>query len=68
MSFEVKQEFVTSFDHHSPPPDLFLTRELERPCELLDIPMSKSYFWALLCDDGKHWTEFVEDWVNTSLY
>ena len=22
-----------------------------------------SYFWLLLCDDGKHWNAFVHDWV-----
>ena len=30
----------------------------------LVIPMWKSsYFWILLCDDGKHWNAFVHDWV-----
>ena len=30
----------------------------------LVIPMWKSsYFWVLLCDDGKHWNAFVHDWV-----
>ena len=28
------------------------------------IPMWKSsYFWALLCNDGRHWNSFVNDWV-----
>ena len=21
-----------------------------------------SYFWVLLCDDGKHWNAFIHDW------
>ena len=30
----------------------------------LVIPLWKSsYFWILLCDDGKHWNAFVHDWV-----
>ena len=29
------------------------------------IPMWKSsYFWLLLCEDGKHWNAFVRDWVT----
>ena len=32
--------------------------------ETLVIPLWKSsYFWLLLCDDGKHWNAFVHDWV-----
>ena len=35
----------------------------------LVIPMWKSsYFWVLLCDDGKHWNEFVHDWVTLPKY
>ena len=31
----------------------------------LVIPMWKSsYFWLLLCEDGKHWNPFVRDWVT----
>ena len=31
----------------------------------LVIPMWKSsYFWLLLCEDGKHWNTFVRDWVT----
>lgn len=30
----------------------------------LVIPLWKSsYFWPLLCDDGRHWNTFVHDWV-----
>ena len=30
----------------------------------LVIPLWKSsYFWFLLCDDGKHWNAFVHNWV-----
>ena len=30
----------------------------------LVIPMWKSsYFWVLLCNDGRHWNSFVHDWV-----
>ena len=30
----------------------------------LVIPMWKSsYFWVLLCNDGRHWNPFVHDWV-----
>ena len=29
----------------------------------LVIPKS-SYFWLLLCEDGKHWNAFVCDWVT----
>ena len=30
----------------------------------LVIPLWKSsYFWILLCDNGKHWNAFVHDWV-----
>ena len=29
------------------------------------IPVWKSsYFWLLLCEDGKHWNAFVRDWVT----
>ena len=35
----------------------------------LVIPIWKSsYFWVLLCDDGKHWNEFVHDWVILPKY
>ena len=35
----------------------------------LVIPMWKSsYFWVLLCDDGKHWNEFAHDWVILPKY
>ena len=31
----------------------------------LVIPMWKSsYFWLLLCEDGRHWNAFVRDWVT----
>lgn len=31
---------------------------------ILVIPVWKSsYFWLLLCEDGKHWNAFVRDWV-----
>ena len=31
----------------------------------LVIPMWKSsYFWLLLCEDGRHWNAFVLDWVT----
>ena len=30
----------------------------------LVFPMWKSsYFWVLLCNDGRHWNSFVHDWV-----
>ena len=30
----------------------------------LIIPLWKSsYFWPLLCEDGRHWNTFVHDWV-----
>ena len=35
----------------------------------LVIPIWKSsYFWVLLCEDGKHWNEFVHDWVILPKY
>ena len=35
----------------------------------LVIPIWKSsYFWVLLYDDGKHWNEFVHDWVILPKY
>ena len=38
-----------------------------RACKALGtlvIPLWKSsYFWILLCDDGKHWNAFVHVWV-----
>ena len=31
---------------------------------MLAVPMWKSsYFWVLLCNDGRHWNAFVHDWV-----
>ena len=30
----------------------------------LAIPMRKSYFCLLLCEDGRHWNAFVHDWVT----
>lgn len=35
----------------------------------LVIPLWKSsYFWALSCDDGKHWNAFLHDWVILSQF
>jgi len=28
------------------------------------IPMRKSYFCLLLCEDGRHWNAFVHDWAT----
>ena len=25
--------------------------------------MEVSYFWPLLCEDGRHWNTFAHDWV-----
>ena len=31
----------------------------------LVIPLWKSsYFWVLLCNDGRHWNKFVHEWVT----
>ena len=52
------------------PPVSLISRVIahSRACKAvgtLVVPMWKSsHFWALLCDDGKHWNAFVHDWVT----